>query len=104
MSPHQALILFFSKKIRDFILKMAKEKTVLYSSHNLYEATDIGPHLLLVRNGIVEYYDQISNIKSGHYRIRIKASEDITRYVIAHMEEGRYFSFSPCRVAKKQLA
>lgn len=89
--PTSSLDPIFSKKIRDFILEMGKDKIVLYSSHNLYEATDIGAHLLLVRNGTVEYYDEISNIKSSHYRIGIKASADIARYVDAKEEEGGYF-------------
>jgi len=89
--PTSSLDPVFSKKIRDLILKMAKDKIVLYSSHNLYEATDIGTHLLLVRNGAVEYYDEISNIKSSRYRVGIKASADITKYVDVKTEEGGYF-------------
>jgi ABC-2 type transport system ATP-binding protein len=90
--PTSSLDPIFSKKIRDFILEMGKDKIVLYSSHNLYEATDIGAHLLLVRNGTVEYHDEISNIKSSHYRVGIKASADIARYVDAKVEEeGGYF-------------
>jgi ABC-2 type transport system ATP-binding protein len=89
--PTSGLDPIFSKKIRDFILEMGKDKIVLYSSHNLYEATEIGTHLVLVRNGTVEYYEEISNIKSSHYRIGIKASPDIARYVDVKVEEGGYF-------------
>ncbi len=89
--PTSSLDPVFSKKIRDIILQLAKNKIVLYSSHNLYEATDIGTHLLLVRNGTVEYYDQISNIKSSRYRIGIKASVDISKFVDAQPGEGGYF-------------
>jgi len=89
--PTSSLDPVFSKKIRDFILELSKDKLVLYSSHNLYEATEIGTHLLLVRNGTIEYHDEISNIKSSHYRIGIKASADVTRYIDAKVEEGGYF-------------
>ena len=88
--PTASLDPIFSKKIRDFILEMGKDKIVLYSSHNLYEATDIGSHLLLVRNGTVQYYEAISSIKSNQYRIGIKASADITKYLDAKLEGG-YF-------------
>jgi len=75
----------FSKKVRDLILELAKNKIVLYSSHNLYEATDIGTHLLLIRRGKVEYFDNISDIRSNHYRIRIDVSADITEHVDCNM-------------------
>ena len=39
--PTSSLDPIFSKKIRDFILEMSKDRLVLYSSHNLYEATEI---------------------------------------------------------------
>jgi ABC-2 type transport system ATP-binding protein len=81
----------FSKKIREIILKMGKDRLVFYSSHNLYEATDIGEHLLLVRNGDVEYFDDISHIKPSRYRIGIKASADISKFVEAEPGEKGYF-------------
>ncbi len=92
--PTSSLDPIFSKKIRDMLLKLGKDKIVLYSSHNLYEATDIGTHLILIKNGIVEYFDKISNIKSSRYRIGIKASTDISRFVDAQEGEGGYFILS----------
>ena len=90
--PTATLDPIFSKKIRDMILKMSEGRIVLYSSHNLYEATDIGKHLLLVRNGSVEYYDDISDIRSSHYRVGIKASADISRFADAKPGEGGYYA------------
>jgi ABC-2 type transport system ATP-binding protein len=92
--PTSNLDPMFSKKVRDIISKMGKEKVVLYSSHNLYEATDIGTHLLLVRDGTVEYYDEISNIKPSRYRIGIKASADISKFVNVQKGDGGYFTLS----------
>jgi ABC-2 type transport system ATP-binding protein len=92
--PTATLDPLFSKKIRDTIRKMSEGKLVLYSSHNLYEATDIGKHLLLVRNGAVEYYDDISSIQSSQYRVGIKASTDISNLVDAKLEEGGYYTLT----------
>jgi len=82
-----------SKEIRDIILEISKDKTVLYSSHNLYEATDIGTYLILIKNGLVTMFDRISNIKPKNYRVGIKASMDITGIVDAK-REGDYYVLS----------
>jgi ABC-2 type transport system ATP-binding protein len=81
----------FAKKIRELILQMGKNKIVMYSSHNLYEATDIGTNLILIKNGKIEYFDKISNIKPSRYRIGIKASTDISKFVNASLGEGGYY-------------
>ncbi|MGD0328848.1 MAG: ABC transporter ATP-binding protein [Nitrososphaeria archaeon] len=80
-----------SKEIRDIILKLSKNKMILYSSHNLYEATDIGTYLILIKNGSVTLFDKISNIKPKQYRVGIKASTDISKIIDARRGEGDYF-------------
>jgi ABC-2 type transport system ATP-binding protein len=82
-----------SKEIRDIILDISRDKMVLYSSHNLYEATDIGTYLILIKNGSVTMLDRISNIKPKNYRVGIKASKDITGIVDAK-QEGDYYVLS----------
>lgn len=82
-----------SKEIRDIILNISKNKMILYSSHNLYEATDIGTYLILIKNGSVTLLDRISNIKPKNYRVGIKTSTDITRIVDAK-HEGDYYVLS----------
>jgi ABC-2 type transport system ATP-binding protein len=82
-----------SKEIRDILLKLSKDKMILYSSHNLYEATDIGTYLILIKNGLVTLFDKISNIKPKQYRVGIKASADISK-IIDVQREGDYFVFS----------
>ncbi len=79
-----------SKEIRDIIQKLSKDKMILYSSHNLYEATDIGTYLILIKNGSVTMLDRISNVKPKNYRVGIKASDDITGIVDAK-HEGDYY-------------
>jgi ABC-2 type transport system ATP-binding protein len=80
-----------SKEIRDIILKLSKDKLILYSSHNLYEATDIGMNLILIKNGKLALFDKISNVRSKSYRVGIKASEDITKIVDAKKDNSGYY-------------
>jgi ABC-2 type transport system ATP-binding protein len=82
-----------SKEIRDILLKLAKDRIVLYSSHNLYEARDVGTNLILVRNGAIGYFDKISNIRSKEYKVGIRATTDITSIVDARLE-GDYYVLS----------
>jgi ABC-2 type transport system ATP-binding protein len=80
-----------SKEIRDIILKLSKDKLVLYSSHNLYEASDIGTNLILIKQGNLAMFDKIANIRSSNYRVGIKASSDISKIVDAKKGEGGYY-------------
>jgi ABC-2 type transport system ATP-binding protein len=80
-----------SKEIRDLILKLSKNKLVLYSSHNLYEASDIGTNLILIKEGKLAMFDKISNVRSKDYRVGIRASSDISDIVDAKKGEGGYY-------------
>jgi ABC-2 type transport system ATP-binding protein len=79
-----------SEELRDIILRISRNKMVLYSSHNLYEATDIGVYLILIKNGSIALLDRISNMKPRNYRVGIRASADITGIVDAKREGDFY--------------
>ena len=79
-----------SKEIRDILLRLSKEKIVLYSSHNLYEARDMGTNLILIRGGAVGYYGKISAVRSKEYRVGFKADRDISKLIGAELE-GEYY-------------
>lgn len=83
-----------SKEIRDILLRLAKDKIVLYSSHNLYEAKDVGTNLILVRNGAIGYFGKISDIKSKEYRIGIRTTTDVSKIIGAKLGEGGYYVLS----------
>ena len=83
-----------SKEIRDILLRLSKDRIVLYSSHNLYEASDVGTNLILVRDGTIGYFDKISNIKSKEYRVGIRTSTDISKIVDAKLGDGGYYVLS----------
>jgi ABC-2 type transport system ATP-binding protein len=80
-----------SKEIRDILLRLSKDRIVFYSSHNLYEARDVGTNLILVRDGSIGYFDKISNIKSKEYRVGIKTTTDISKMIDAKLGEGGYY-------------
>lgn len=80
-----------SKEIRDILLRLSKDRIVLYSSHNLYEAQDVGTNLILVRDGTIGYFDRISNIKSKEYRVGIRTTTDISKLVDARLGDGGYY-------------
>ena len=80
-----------SKEIRDLILKLSKDKLVLYSSHNLYEASDIGTNLILIKDGKLTLFDKIASVRSKDYRVGIRASSDISDIVDAKKGEGGYY-------------
>jgi ABC-2 type transport system ATP-binding protein len=79
-----------SQEIRDILLRLSKEKIVLYSSHNLYEARDVGTNLILVRDGTIGYFGKISGIKSKEYRVGFRTDRDISKMVEAKLEGGYY--------------
>jgi ABC-2 type transport system ATP-binding protein len=91
-----------SKEIRELLIELSKNKFVLYSSHNLYEAREIGKYLIVIRNGELKFFDKIENVKTKQYRIGIKTLNDISSYLNAKVENG-YFVVTvenPTEVAK----
>ena len=81
----------YSKEIRDILLQLSKDRIVLYSTHNLYEASDIGTDLILIKDGTIALTEQISNIKLKDYRVGIKATTDISQIVDAERAEQGYY-------------
>jgi ABC-2 type transport system ATP-binding protein len=80
-----------SKEVRDILLRLSKDRIVLYSSHNLYEANDVGTNLILVRDGTIGYFGKISDLKSKEYRVGIKTTTDISKMIDAKLGDGGYY-------------
>ena len=80
-----------SKEIRDILLRLAKDRIVLYSSHNLYEARDVGTNLVLVRDGRISYFGKISDVRAREYRVGIRTTADISGMIDAKLGEGGYY-------------
>ena len=80
-----------SKEIRQLLTELSKNKFVLYSSHNLYEAREIGTYLIVIKNGELTYFDRIDNVKTKQYRVGIKTLNDISKILPkAHLHSGYY--------------
>ncbi len=79
-----------AKEVRDLLLEFSKRKIVLYSSHNLFEAREIGTYLILIKGGRLHFFDRIENLHAASYRVGIKARGDVTSVVSAPLENGYY--------------
>ena len=92
-----------SKEIRDILIKLSKDKLVLYSSHNLYEAQEIGKYLILIKNGELKFFDKIENIRTKQYRVGIKSLNDISDLLPESKFDNGYYVITvdnPTTVAK----
>jgi ABC-2 type transport system ATP-binding protein len=79
-----------SKEVRDILIRLSKDKFVLYSSHNLYEAREIGTYLILIKNGELKFFDKIENVKTKQYRVGIKSLNDISNLLSESKFENGY--------------
>jgi ABC-2 type transport system ATP-binding protein len=92
-----------SKEIRELLIELSKNKFVLYSSHNLYEAREIGKYLIVIRDGELKFFDKIENVKVKQYRLGIKTLNDVSALLPESKFENGYYVVmvdSPDEVAK----
>ncbi|MEJ2240839.1 MAG: ABC transporter ATP-binding protein [Candidatus Bathyarchaeota archaeon] len=80
-----------SKEIRQLLTALSKDTFVLYSSHNLYEAREIGTYLIVIKNGALTYFDKIENVKTKQYRVGFKTLNDISRLLPESEFKNGYF-------------
>ncbi len=59
-------------EIRDLVLALSKHKVVLYSSHNLYEAREIGRFVLAVKDGRLAYFGPIAEMRTARYVVGVR--------------------------------
>ena len=62
-----------AREIRDLVLGLSKDDLVLYSSHNLFEAKEIGKYVLALKDGHVGYFGLLSDLRPAKYIIGIRA-------------------------------
>ena len=92
-----------SKEIRQILSELSKDKFVLYSSHNLYEAREIGTYLIVIKKGELAFFDKIENVKTRQYRVGFKALNDLCKMLPQSRLEGGYYVVtvqSPAEVAE----
>ena len=59
-------------EIRDLVLALSRQKVVLYSSHNLYEAREIGRYVLAVKDGRLSYFGPIAEMRTARYVVGVR--------------------------------
>ena len=80
-----------AKEVRDILLSLSKDKFVLYSSHNLYEAQEIGDFVIMIKEGKIGFYGRKEKLRSGGYRIGLRASGDLQSLFPEGRREKEYF-------------
>ena len=61
-------------EIRELILRLSRDRVVLYSSHNLFEAREIGTWVLALKSGKLSLFSRIADLRSSKYVVGIRAS------------------------------
>jgi ABC-2 type transport system ATP-binding protein len=61
-----------AKEIRGLILELSRDKVVLYSSHNLYEAREIGRYVIVIKEGRLAVFDRIENLRASKFRLGVR--------------------------------
>ncbi len=79
-----------AREIRNLIQSLSRNKIVLYSSHNLFEAREIGRYVLVIRNGQLALFDRIENIKGTRFVVGVRLL-DPTAVLPGYLRQGSYF-------------
>jgi len=79
-----------AKEIREYLLGLSKDRIVMYSSHNLYEAREIGTYLILIKDGTIKFFDKIKNLQRREFRYGIKSTSDLSKMIDAEFSNGYY--------------
>jgi ABC-2 type transport system ATP-binding protein len=83
-----------AKEVRDLLIGLSHEKFVLYSSHNLYEAQEIGDYIILIKDGKLAYFGPKEGLRTGEYKIGVKASKSLSDLFPEGSQEKDYFVIS----------
>ncbi len=62
--------------IRKMMGDLSKEKVVLYSSHNLYEARDLGRNVIVINEGRLVTFTDIDKLKPSSYSVAVRVYAD----------------------------
>ena len=79
-----------AKMMRDYVRRLARESIVLYSSHNLYEANDVGKFVLLIKQGRLVAFEEVDKITRTTYEIEIWADGEVDKLVDCTKDGDRY--------------
>jgi ABC-2 type transport system ATP-binding protein len=81
-----------AKEIRELVLQLSKDKVVLYSSHNLFEAREIGTRVIAVKGGKLALFGKIDEIRTQIYTVGVRTLGPETS-LDSSKKEGDYYLF-----------
>lgn len=81
-----------ASEIRDLVLGLSRKKVVLYSSHNLFEAREIGRYVLALKAGRVALFDRISDLRSARFTIGVRVLSG-EQFLPSSQRRGDYFVY-----------
>jgi ABC-2 type transport system ATP-binding protein len=79
-----------AREIRGLILELSRDKIVLYSSHNLFEAREIGTYVLAIKAGQLARFDRIENLRGTRFVIGVRVLEP-SDALAGYPREGEYY-------------
>ncbi|MGC2288536.1 MAG: ABC transporter ATP-binding protein [Thermoplasmata archaeon] len=79
-----------AREIRDLVLALSRDDLVVYSSHNLFEAKEIGKYVLALRSGRVGYFGLLRELRPSKYVIGIRA-DGAEGVLPASSRQGDYY-------------
>ncbi|HEV2390538.1 MAG TPA: heme ABC exporter ATP-binding protein CcmA [Nitrososphaerales archaeon] len=81
-----------AREIRELVLQLSKDKVVLYSSHNLFEAREIGNRVIAVKGGRLALFGRIDEIRTQTYTIGVRTIAPEAS-LESGKKEGEYYLF-----------
>jgi ABC-2 type transport system ATP-binding protein len=79
-----------AREIRDLVLALSRNDLVLYSSHNLFEAKEIGKYVLVLRNGKLDHFGLLSELRPSRYVVGIR-TDGPEEALPASTKQGDYY-------------
>jgi len=79
-----------ASEIRTLVLNLSRERVVLYSSHNLYEAREIGRYVMTIRDGQLALFGRIEDLRSSHFVVGIRTLEP-SDAMAGFPKQGEYY-------------
>ena len=81
-----------AREIREIILRLSQQKIVLYSSHNLFEAREIGRYVIAIKAGQLALFDRIENLHGSHFVVGIRVlNSEVPAALADFTRQGDYF-------------
>ncbi|SRR5579875_15427 len=83
----------WASNVRKIVFNLSREKIILYTTHNLYEAKDLASNVILLDKGRIKLSTPVDKLNTGRYDIGIKASGDLSKILVGEYR-GEYFVLS----------